>query len=549
MSGRKYRVVDLFAGAGGFSLGFKRFNVDGIHPFDIIAAVEIDKNAVSTLISAMMREGLSREDVSNRVIDGDITESATKQRLYDLCRGRADVIIGGPPCQSFSTIGPRSGDREKRERFLNDDRDNLYEHYLEIVRVLRPKFFVFENVLGITTKKNGQGTFIDLIAERFEKLGYMLGNENVGVMRKYLILDAADYGVPQHRERVFIIGNRCGVKNPYPQRTHCPPELADDMGLLPYVTLKDAIGDLPRVIPKLTLTQPEKGKPIRDIPPEKRLQIEKRNRRRNNGTDPTEFHWDRFNQSFEEGNESRKLFLTYVKPGKADVMLTGHIARGQQESDIILFRGMRQGMSSKQLFVSDDPRVRELASLIKYSMGSFEDKYKKLSWKKPCGTLFAHLQKDGNRFIHPDSSQARTLTVREAARIQSFPDDYIFEATGNVRYKYIGNAVSPILADSIARAICQALSFMKRGGPEVRISKQSIVFNRMARRLLQAESIELAYDSDNKTIRIKKSEDGIRIEKTRVPARGFLEHFNIQERGRCRANYSDTEDVLYVRLK
>jgi len=91
-------------------------------------------------------------------------------------------------------------------------------------------------------------------------------------------------------------------------------------------------------------------------------------------------------------------------------------------------------------------------------MNSFKDKYKKLSWDKPCNTVFAHMQKDGNRFIHPDSRQGRTLTVRETARIQSFPDDYIFEAPGNVRYKYIGNAVPPLLAMALARAIYNAMT-------------------------------------------------------------------------------------------
>lgn len=447
----KIKVLDLFAGIGGFSLGFKRFSADGFYPFEIVGSVEIDGYAASTLVSSLQRQGCTKEEATKRVICGDIRKEKTRRELYTTCPD-VDIIIGGPPCQSFSSIGPRSGSKEKQKKFANDERNYLFEHYLEIVSHYRPIFFVFENVTGITTKKDVDGKkFIDIITDRFEELGYTIGLTNGDERQRYVILNAADYGVPQLRKRVFIVGNRLGIKNPYPEKTHCPAEIAPDKGLLPYVTLKDAIGDLPEVFPKMTLTPARKGVSLKEITPERKKYINNLNRDRNNGLDPAPYHWDCFHKFYNEGPKERKKFLQFIKPTN-NIPLTGHIARGQQETDILLFKGMDEGMSSRQLINSSDPRLVKLASLIKYKMDSFKDKYKKLAWNEPSGTIFAHMQKDGNRFIHPDSKQGRTLTVREAARVQSFPDDYTIEAPGNVRYKYIGNAVPPLLSMAIANA-------------------------------------------------------------------------------------------------
>lgn len=454
---KKFKVIEVFAGAGGFSHGFQRFEDNGFYPFELIAAVEIDRNAANTLISALVRQGLKKEEAEEKVICDDITKDSTKKSLYDLCP-EVDIIIGGPPCQSYSVIGPRSGCKRKQAKFARDNRDILFEHYVEIVKYYQPKFILFENVRGITSKADHSGKkYIDVIAGRFEELGYNFDSKNSQVKSKFIVLNAADYGVPQFRERVFLIGNNIGVKNPYPQQTHCPQGMAEEVGMLPYVTLKDAIGDLPPVYPKITLTPRKKGLTIKDVQEENKLRINKLNKERNNGHDPAAYHWDRFNAHYNSGNNARKHFLDYIRPSEHNSMLTGHIARGQQESDIELFKEMDEGMSSSHLLRNNDPRNKKLLSLIKYDMNSFFDKYKKLSWSKPCNTIFAHMQKDGNRFIHPDSKQGRTLTVREAARIQSFPDDYVFEAIGNTRYKYIGNAVPPLLSMAIARSIYSVL--------------------------------------------------------------------------------------------
>jgi len=465
MADKKYKVLELFCGAGGFSLGFKLYTEKNYHPFEIVGALDCDASAINTVRSSLIRAGYEHDKAEKITICGDIREDSVKQKLYKACT-EVDIIIGGPPCQSFSMIGPRSGSPEKQEGNVTDYRNDLFEHYIEVVNHYRPLYFVFENVLGILSKKDKNGVrYIEKITERLKKAGYCLRNSNPSITMDFLVLNAADYGVPQLRERVIIIGNRINRTNPFPKPTHCPPEKTRTTGLLPYVTLHDAISDLPPVMPKITATAASKMKKGDQVCEIRRQKIAQRNLRRNCGTDPADYHRKAFEQIRFTRSKARKGFLRFVMPKSEDAVLTGHIARSHQQSDIILFRFMEAGTSSKALFTHDTLRNRRLKSLIKYKMDSFEDKYKKLSWEKPCSTIFAHLAKDGNRFIHPDSRQGRTITVREAARIQSFPDEYIFEAIGNRRFTYIGNAVPPLLSMAIANTLFHALS--ARDGQEV----------------------------------------------------------------------------------
>ena len=452
----QYKVLDLFAGAGGFSYGFKKFESDGHYPFVIAGAVEIDIAAADTLISSLINNGMDRGKAKEIVITDDITKNETKERLYHVCP-KVDIIIGGPPCQSFSLIGPRSGDADRKSRFANDCRDNLFNDYVAIVKHYKPKFFVFENVKGIASKKDGNNNkYVDIIIESFESLGYRLDLEKKH--SKYLILNSAEYGVPQLRERVFLIGNRMGKINPTPRKTHSGIGNSKVEKLKPFVTVREAIGDLPFIQPLIT------SKKISNMQASDHdwfEYVKSENKKRFCGVDSVEYHWSDFAKHYNNCSEKGKQFLDFVKPTNKKTNLTGHVSRRHQLSDIKLFEGMPEGSSSVDLFDSDNAEFNELAKLIKYKMDSFRDKYKKMSWDKPSLTVFAHLQKDGNRFIHPDSKQGRTITVREAARLQSFPDDYEFKAEGNVRFKHIGNAVPPILAMAIARAVYDVLKNKK----------------------------------------------------------------------------------------
>lgn len=433
---RRIRVLDLFAGGGGLSLGFDLVKSNSAERiYDIILAVDNDKYACQTLRRYFKKE-YGRDDI---VLEADLTDIDTHKKIIEMCREGVDIIIGGPPCQSFSLIGPRSGDitddKEKYERM-----DSLYKQYLTLVEHLKPSFIIFENVKGILSKKDeNENKYIDIITSDFKTLGYSFDSDNEKIKTDYIILNAANYGVPQERERVFLIGNNLGIKNPYPGKTH---------GEKQRITLLKAIGDLPKLKAKITLTG------IKTKREKKKIDI--LNKKRYNGKDSVAYHRDLFKKHRDSLDAKGQAFLDFVNPNGLAV-LNHHVARGQQKDDVLLFKSIRQGMVAEDIINSKNKIIRRLRKFIDYDMSSFKDKYKKQSWRKPCSTIFAHLEKDGNRFIHPDGEQARTITVREAARIQSFPDWYPtedgFAGPHGKIFRQIGNAVPPLLALRIAESI------------------------------------------------------------------------------------------------
>ena len=426
------KILDLFSGAGGFSLGFELVKDSrGQKSFHTIVAVDNDKFAC---------QSFRKNFPETEMIEGDITKISVQNKIIKKCKNKVDIIIGGPPCQSFSTIGPRSGYGVKNARFQKDKRDRLYLDFVKIVREVRPRFIIIENVMGIISKKDGRKTpFVKKIIKSLEKLGYSF--EIDGSDEKYQILNSVNFGVPQRRKRVLIIGNRMGLKNPIIRPTHYDPEYEQPVNELKKgITLKEAIGDLPRLKAKITLT----GIKEQDIE-----KIEKLNESINSGIGEADYHIKTI-----AGNSNFLHFVSSgVLTGKAPDVLRDHVARSQQITDIQLFGIMKPGETAKD-FINNGYTENE-KKLIKYDMSSFYDKYRKQKWNAPCTTLFAHLEKDGNRFIHPDSKQARTLTVREAARIQSFPDDFIFEGPYNKKYRQTGNAVPPLMAKAVAESFAK----------------------------------------------------------------------------------------------
>lgn len=435
------KILDLFAGVGGFSLGFELIkDEEGNSMFELHRAVEIDKYACETL---KLRHG------EEKVIGGDITKLHIANRIIKECRENVSVVVGGIPCQSFSLIGPRSGFGKKLEKFKVDQRDTLYEHFRDIVAEIRPNIIVIENVKGILSKKDIQGNLIiDKLLSDFEKLGYNFENESDN--SKFVVLNGADFGVPQRRERVIIIGikkNWKNVKIPSIQQTHFNPnsdkvEEFRKNRLLPYVNLYEAIGDLPKLEAKITHTGLSKNMCSR---------VKKKNEKIFNGDQKIELDHTKYYNHFNSISKSGKLFFNYLRPNGYKY-IDHHVARSQQLTDIELFAAMKPGETAKD-FVQRAPKSSK--RLIKYDMSSFLDKYRKQSANEPCTTIFAHLEKDGNRFIHYE--QARTITPREAARIQSFPDDFIFAGPNNKKFKQIGNAIPPLLSKAVAQSIATIL--------------------------------------------------------------------------------------------
>lgn len=390
----KYTFIDLFAGCGGLSEGFYK------QGFKALAHVEIDHTACETLKTRMKYYGYN--SVDRDVLELDITRDDVTECIDNAVDGQnVDVIIGGPPCQSFSSLG-----RAKDENGMkNDPRNYLFESYVKILNYYRPKFFVFENVTGILTAKINNKHIINTIIEKLSE------NYKVTTKPGAHVLNSANYGVPQIRKRVILIGVRkdisIDVEDVYNSiiKTHYDPEMSENemIGLEKYVTVRDAIEELPSLLPG-------EG--------EKEIQFE-----------------------YKKNN----VFLKRIASKKN--ILMDHIARNHNDKDIERYREMSKNHWTFQELLDNRK------DLCHEKQRVFGNSYAVQWWDLPSKTIIAHLYKDGNQFIHPDYKQARTLTVREVARLQSFPDDFVFEGSRTDQYKQIGNAVPPLLAEAIASAI------------------------------------------------------------------------------------------------
>lgn len=393
-------MIDLFAGCGGLTEGFMQTN-----KYTEIASVEWLKPQVETLrkrmetkwgevdaVDRVMWFDIQREaELFNGWNDDSNFESGKGLDYYVNESEGIDAIIGGPPCQAYSVAG-----RVRDENGMRDDyRNYLFEHYLSVVKRYRPKIFVFENVPGILSAAPDGIPITVKIREAFNDVGY----EIIGDL-KNAIVDASDFGVPQRRRRVIILGvNKDVYSNPGEVINNFYNRYLPEQKVEHIMTVKEAIGDLPPCSPR-----------------------------------------------FDE--ESHKKRISHDTPRCG---ITWHIPRYSNLRDMETFRILAEDIESGK----NEYNSKKISKLYEERVGSKSPihRYHVLNPNEPSTTIIAHLYKDGNRFIHYDSKQQRTITVREAARLQSFPDDFDFVGSRGSAYQMIGNAVPVLLAKAIAEAV------------------------------------------------------------------------------------------------
>jgi DNA (cytosine-5)-methyltransferase 1 len=396
----KFTFIDLFAGCGGLSEGFYR------QGFKALTHVEFDHYACESLRTRMRYYGYPENKIS--VLEKDITSDDILECIESEIKNETvDLLIGGPPCQAYSSLG-----RAKDENGMqNDPRNFLFESYERILTHFKPKIFVFENVTGLLTAKLGSKKIVGTILKKLSQEYNLINNPND------MVLNSCDYGVPQVRKRIILIGVRKDIKlNPkeiYDNiiKTHYNPETSETerSNRKKYLTVKDAISDLP-------ILKPGQG--------EKQI-----------------------NHNVEKWNE----FLEKIRT-KNNKILLDHVARNHNDADKKRYQEMSKNKWTFKDLINNRPELNHIKQRV------FDNSYVVQFWDLPARTIIAHLYKDGNQFIHPDSSQERTLTPREAARLQSFPDDFVFEGSKTQQYKQIGNAVPPLMAEAIAKSIKKVLT-------------------------------------------------------------------------------------------
>jgi len=388
---KQYNFIDLFAGAGGFAEGFYQEN------FNALSHIEFDKYACDTLKHRMKYYNYSKEDIETSVLHKDITDDDVIEKMDKSVKdNNVDVIIGGPPCQSFSS----QGKARDPHGMQCDPRNYLYESYMRILNHYKPKFFVFENVSGIlSTKINGKLIIDDIFKD-------MKKNYQILEDKEEILLNAVDFGVPQERKRVIIIGVRKNLNIKVKDIYNDLKEIAKNQKT---VTVKDAISDLPKILA---------------------------------------------GDGEEEISHKPKQLSEYVKllRSKQDTKIYHHRARNHNDLDQERYKVMSKNKWTFGELLEKKPSLAHPKKRV------FNNSYVVQYFDKPSKTIIAHLYKDGNQFIHPDYTQQRTFTAREAARIQSFPDNFIFPCSRTQQYKQIGNAVPPLLAKHIASVLKKYLN-------------------------------------------------------------------------------------------
>jgi DNA (cytosine-5)-methyltransferase 1 len=401
----KLTCIDLFCGCGGFSLGLERAG------FNVLAAIDFNTEAVQ-----VFRRNFPRVP---QVLQKDLTKFPPCELADLLGTNEVDAIVGGPPCQGFSTVRQRDG-ANNGPRMIEDNRRHLYKEFLGYVAFFRPKVFVMENVLGIRSAAGGK--YFTRVQKEARAAGYRVHPQ---------VEKAVELGVPQKRQRQLIVGTRLDLPE------YFRSELARVGRAAERPTLGEAIGDLPPV-------------------------------RAGGGAQEAQYDLGRRAAHIAKyGSEYLYKTLEVRRAGK----LTAHDARPHSERDLRDFARLREGEHCAAAMKRGEKFE------FPYDKGSFKDRYTRQHRNEPCSTIVAHMSKDGLMFIHP--TQARSLTPREAARVQSFPDWFEFPVARTHQFRVIGNAVPPLVAEAVGLAIKAYLEKTMHNGKPIQFDLEPLPKNHM----------------------------------------------------------------------
>ena len=380
--GKILKAIDLFSGAGGLTAGFESA---GINVTGSVESVEVFSKT-------------NKLNYKNKkVVNKDIKKLTPKEfsSITGIKKKDIDILIGGPPCQSFSTIGTPKINSLKGKSTNNDPRNYLFKFFFDYINFFKPKVFLLENVPTIMTKQKGKlfENMIDLA-------------ENLKYTCNYKVINAVNYGVPQKRKRFFLIGSKDNQFIDFPEITHTNDPFQRDLlnfncSIKNENTVRNAIEDLPEIYDGIRMGHMNYSK---------------------------------------NANLCDYQKLLRSKLGT----VSNNVCRMSNDRAKRIFKFMKQGDKYMDL----SPEIRKI---LPFREDIFHDRLKRLIWDEPSWTVIAHIGMDGYMYIHP--SEDRTLSVREAARIQSFADDYEF--VGNMREQYVqvGNAVPPLLSKALATKI------------------------------------------------------------------------------------------------
>lgn len=494
-------VIDLFAGPGGLGEGFSSLNSQGKRLFQLKLSIEKDLSAHQTLLLRSLFRSFEDKapDSYYDYITGRITKNEfLSKRLIAESHSEAQneaknatlggtspkdidqwisagiknhskwVLIGGPPCQAYSLAGRSKMMNLDMEKYQSDTRHLLYQEYLRIIKKHSPPVFIMENVKGILSSKfNGELIFKKIIGDlskpqkglEYEIRSLTIESSSEELEPRDFIIESERYGIPQARHRVILFG----VRKDLARKKHRILEEED------ITTISDVLGSMPHLRSKLSKEEDSFKEWLKAIKDTKSMLSGWNNSLKKELTtemdrnillaSSTESIGNYFisKKSSILGNPQLNNWLLDPKIGG----IIQHETRSHMRSDIQRYFFL----SNYAKILGRSPKIREmpLKLLPKHQNANaidapFQDRFRVQLGGHPSTTIVSHISKDGHYYIHPDPSQARSLTVREAARIQTFPDNYYFEGNKTSQYSQVGNAVPPLLAKKIAEIVYHFLN-------------------------------------------------------------------------------------------